>query len=225
MIKNKKILGFSLLGALLLFFVIASTNGLIAFGENGKQSQKVIDVDYSNIDQVVTEVLKEEPEILKEIEVIHQSSVNVKNLSKDISIKDTLDVDKTKFRLKIEDKLIHGKENNDDEVLQKYAEKNNNNYLSAIEIAKKKYAVTVSQDEVTKYIEQNISVIKIAEKEKYAKALGLTVQELDYVFDRDIYLMDTLWEKVIPILMEKYPQKDGEDQNLYNERIKEEFYK
>lgn len=216
---------FGLLGTLLLFSVIASSNDLIALGKEGEQSRQAIDVDYSNIDWAVAEVLKEESEILEEIKAIHDSNVSVQNLMKNasVSVKDMLDDQKTKFRFKVENKLINGQENNDVE-LQKYVEKYNNNYLNAIEIAEKKYGVTVSQDEITKYIEQNVSVIKIEEKEKYAKALGLTVEELDYIFDRDIYLMDTLWEKLIPILMEKHPQKDGEDQNLYLERIKKEFY-
>ncbi len=77
---------------------------------------------------------------------------------------------------------------------------------------------------MTKYIDQNVAVVQTEEKEKYAKALGLTLQELDYVFDRDFYVMDTLWEKLIPVLMETYPQQDEENQNDYLQRIEKEFY-
>lgn len=36
--------------------------------------------------------------------------------------------------------------------------------------------------------------------------------------------MDTLWDKLMPVLMARYPQEDGEDSNLYLDRIKDEFY-
>lgn len=36
--------------------------------------------------------------------------------------------------------------------------------------------------------------------------------------------MDVLWEKLIPVLMDEYPQEDDETGNDYQERLKESFY-
>lgn len=111
-----------------------------------------------------------------------------------------------------------------DTDLSDIAIKHTNNYLKAFSIAEKVYGVTVSQDEVTKYIDENITPIVSDNKEAYANALGLTTYELDYAFDRDIYALDTLWNKLIPVLMKEHPQQDGEDDNDYMDRIKAEFY-
>lgn len=108
--------------------------------------------------------------------------------------------------------------------MERTAVADTNKYLEAIQIAKEIYGVSVTQEEVNHYIDKNVTGFVNSEKEEYAKALGLSLYELDYSFDRDFYVMDTLWDKLIPVLMERYPQEDGEDNNLYLERIKKEFY-
>jgi len=100
------------------------------------------------------------------------------------------------------------------------AKKWTNNNLDALKIAKEIYGVNVSQEEVTKYIEGNVAPFHFKEREAYANALGLSLYELDFIFDRDIYVMDTLWNKLTPVLMEKHHKLDGENQNEYLEKIK-----
>lgn len=179
-----------------------------------------VEIDYTNIDSVVNKILKEVPKVSLEVETIRKGS-NEKTMKH--SEESILNVEKTKFRFKVESELTNQKNYEDVEITAE-AETFTKNYLRALSIAEDYYGVSVSQEEVTKYIDEYISVVITEEKEKYAKALGLTLYELDYIFDRDFYVMDTLWDKLIPVLMEKYPQEKGEDQNIYFERIKEEFY-
>lgn len=232
MVKNKKLL--TIIGSLVLSTAIVGFGGNFVLGKGQEEGNKVENInyvltpDYTNVGTAVSDVLKTTPEIQSEIEQIRSSSKNssigfsVKNVPiKDVSVEKLLNPKKTQFRLELENKLTNQKS---DENINAIAQEYTNNYLKAISIAKNVYGVTVSQEEVTKYIDDNVAPIIIEEKETYAKSLGLTTYELDYVFDRDIYVMDTLWNKLIPVLMEKHPQQLDEDDISYQERIKKEFY-
>ena len=103
--------------------------------------------------------------------------------------------------------------------------KRQSNLQQALETADSRYGVSVTQDEVTSYIDQHVATFVNEEKTRYAAALGLSLYELDYIFDRDFYVMDVLWEKLMPFLMKQHPQHAGEDSNSYIQRMKDEFYK
>jgi len=233
MINNQKliVLMFGIIMALLLVVIgsyILFKQKTNADTANIANVNDVLTIDYTNIDSAVASVLKTMPEIKAEIKEI-KSTMNKKNMSysvnntriEDVPIEELFSVKKRQFRLEVENRLANKKSDDNTEAI---AEEFTNNYLEAISIAKEVYGVTVSQEEITKYIENNIAPIVVKEKEAYAKALGLTLNELDYAFDRDIYVMDTLWKKLYPVLFEKYPQQNGEDDNAYLERIKKEFY-
>ncbi|NGP45102.1 hypothetical protein G4V62_09070 [Bacillaceae bacterium SIJ1] len=186
---------------------------------------EVLDVDFTKIDAIVAEELKSMSKVSSEIKEIrskpNQKSISMKDhMIDDEYFKNLLSVDKTIFRLNVENKLSNANQTNVNMLAKEYV----NHYAKALSIAEEVYGVTVSEDEVTQYIDAHIVNVKSEEKEAYAKALGLTSAELDYRFDRDIYVMDTLWNKLIPVLMKKYPQKENEEENGYLERIKSEFY-
>lgn len=111
-----------------------------------------------------------------------------------------------------------------DQPFKTAAEKMTNNYINALLLAKEEYGITVAQDEVTKYIDEQIAPVVTEEKTAYAKAPGLTTEELDYAFARDLYGVDVLWEKLIPKQNEKNPKQNGENDEEYMKRIKKEFY-
>lgn len=139
------------------------------------------------------------------------------SLDKDIQsmeLAEFFSVEKTAFRMNVENEMANVLIHNN---VKQSAEEQVARYLQAISIAEKKYDVTVSQEEVTAYIDQHIAPIEMEEKNRFASALGISREELDYVFDRDFYIMDTLWEKLIPVLQEKHP-------GLSPEEIKEQFY-
>ena len=217
MVKNKKVIG--ILSILLLLGIAVGVGSQIVIGKELFTQKADMEIDYTNIDSLVDETLKEMPEISLKIDEIRKDTT-AKNVS--YSITDTLDVQKTKFRFLVENKLFN-LSSNDAEITAE-AEKFTKNYQEALEIADKNYGISITQEEVTKYIDEKVSVFVNEEKELYAKALGLTLDELDYGFDRDFYVMDTLWEKMIPVLMEKYPKETEEDDDDHFERIKEKFF-
>lgn len=217
MVKNKKVIW--LISILLLLGIAVGVGSQIVIGKEFFTQTADMEIDYTNIDTLVDEILKEMPEISSKIDEIRKDTT-AENVS--YSIKDTLDVQKTKFRFLVENKLF--KLSSNDAEITAEAEKFTKNYQDALEIADKNYGISITQEEVTKYIDEKVSVFVNEEKELYAKALGLTLDELDYGFDRDFYVMDTLWEKMIPVLMEKYPRETEEDDNDHFERIKEKFY-
>lgn len=194
--------------ALLLTIGISSK---IVFGkEQNAVSRERIEHEYA-----VAKVLDEMPDIAHKLqETTKESGLAL--------VEESLDKRKAEFRLKVHNEMSHIK--NDDAYLEKVAIEETERYIDAIRIAKAIYGVSISQDEVNQYIATNVADIVLPEKERYAKALGISLHELDYSFDRDFYVMDTLWDKLMPVLMARYPQEDGEDSNLYLDRIKDEFY-
>lgn len=138
------------------------------------------------------------------------------------SLKKSFNVNKESLRARLSSQSTSHQQN--DNNLNELSKSNVENYLNALEIADKHYNISVSQGEVNEYIKDNISGIKSKEKEKYAKSIGITEYQLDYAFDRDFYIMDTLWEKIIPVLMDEYPKEKNEADNDYYDRIKSEFY-
>lgn len=198
------------------FLSIITVIGLLMACNNEKETIKtsveeeqlpLIEFDYSKIDTSVTKVLNEMENFSIEV------NLDGKEVNK-IALTEFFDVEKTKFRMRIENEIGSSNMYKDVEI---DAESYVNNYLKALTKADEKYGVTVTQEEVTKFIDENIALVSLEERSKYAQALGITRYELDYVFDRDIYIMDTLWEKLIPVLMGKYPE-------LTLDEIKEIFY-
>lgn len=215
---RKKRNGLILITAVLLTIVVI----FLVVDRTGKSGQKeaAITLDYSNIDAVVARTLQEEPLVLSQINNIQ---ANVDD-SETISLKDLFSVEKTKFREKVVVRLIDEKQYSERKIKQK-AEKIVESYVQALENAEKKYDITITQQEVTNYIEQQIQSFQSEEKNLYAKALGLTLEELDYQFDRDTYVVNLLFEKLTPLLIEEYPQSAGEDSNAYYRRLQMEVFK
>lgn len=169
------------------------------------QEPSIIEMDYSKLEEAIPNVLQK---MNYQIDVLLDKDIQSMELAEFFS------VEKTAFRMNVENEMANVLIHNN---VKQSAEEQVARYLQAISIAEKKYDVTVSQEEVTAYIDQHIAPIEMEEKNRFASALGISREELDYVFDRDFYIMDTLWEKLIPVLQEKHP-------GLSSEEIKEQFY-
>ncbi|MET3504773.1 hypothetical protein [Halalkalibacter oceani] len=63
--------------------------------------------------------------------------------------------------------------------------------------AQDEYDITVTEEEVTAYIEEMVDPHYFEEQEEYAAALGITVTELNHQFDRDLYYFDVLADKLL----------------------------
>jgi len=181
----------------------------------GKESYAVSS-DRNELEYAVGKVLDEMPEIAYKLLVTKYNDLNL------ASVVESLDNKKAEFRLKVHNEISNLK--HDNAYLEKVAIEETERYLDAIRIAEEIYGVSVTQEEVNHYIDTNVADVVLPEKERYAKALGISLYDLDYSFVRDFYVMDTLWDKLMPVLMERYPREDGEDPNIYLDRIKNEFY-
>lgn len=182
-------------------------------GHSHEGEENIVELDYAKLDQAIEQVLEEIPSfsVQEEIEKGTEESLST-----------YFNEDKMEFRLKVES--VIGNKEYDKEELKVYSQYYVKENLLAIEMAKKKYNIEVKPSEVASYIEENVKGIVPEEKEQYAKSIGVTLEELDNIFDRDIYIMDVLWSKLTPILMEKYQQGDGESEEEYMERLTNEFY-
>ncbi|MFJ5789608.1 hypothetical protein ACIP9G_05915 [Lysinibacillus sp. NPDC093197] len=208
--KKNRIIIFSVCA---LFFIVAFSRQIV-FG-NEKNVTNNVSVD---LETAVAKVLNEMPDVTKNQAKSLGKSVNLNSQS----VENTMDNKKAEFRLKVHNEMSNLK--HDNAYLEKVAIEETARYIDAIRIAEEIYGVSITQEEVNLYIATNVADVVLPEKERYAKALGISLYDLDYNFDRDFYVMDTLWDKLMPVLLERYPKEDGEDPNLYLDRIKSEFY-
>ncbi|PID21320.1 hypothetical protein CSV61_10945 [Sporosarcina sp. P3] len=195
--------------------LIAGTLLIKQTASSEQQKIETIGIDYAQMNQSVEKVLKDMPEIKEELKSI-QTGIHSNQLDQSFSI------NKTEFRLRVKNNLTE--EEHSSPFLRGIAEKQTDHYQDALDIAEEAYGITVTEDEIDAYIKENVSTIWDAEKRKYAKSLQLTLNELDYQFDRDIYVMNVLWERVLPIVMQEFPRQRGESGQAYGKRLKEEFF-
>lgn len=87
------------------------------------------------------------------------------------------------------------------------------------DIAKKRYSITVSEEEVNHFIEEGPDTSELPEHRAFANALGLSIEELNHTFDRDIYEKNAMWLKLKPKLEKKY---NATDNNTQLEKYEEE---
>ena len=83
------------------------------------------------------------------------------------------------------------------------------------------YKVSIKKDEVDAYIKKVAS--ENDNTKAIAKGLEMSVKEMNYEYDRDQYELQVYWQKVLPQLEKKYPAKDGESLNDYNNRLNQAF--
>ena len=76
-----------------------------------------------------------------------------------------------------------------------------------IKVAKERYGVTVTMKELDKYIEEGPNQSTLEEHFNYAEAMDMSLQELNE-YDRDLYKKNLIWEKLFPILSDKYDLSD-----------------
>lgn len=87
-------------------------------------------------------------------------------------------------------------------------------------IAKNQYNIHVTEDEIDHYIQQGPDQSDLPNHLAYASALGLSLQELNHQFDRDIYEKNTIWLKLKLELEKKY---QTDDNNELVDRYEEEI--
>ncbi|GKV66530.1 MULTISPECIES: hypothetical protein [unclassified Sporosarcina] len=200
---------------MICFSLVIAASMLIKKPASSEQAEpKLLTKDYAQMNAAVKEVLKDMPEIKEELEFI-RSGVNANETDTLFTVK------KAEFRIRVENNFT--KQEHSPEFMRSMAERENGRYWDALRIAEEEYGVKVEEEEVTEFIKEYAAAVRSKEKERYAEVLDLTLEELDYQFDRDFYVMDLLWKKLMPLVEEKYPMQEGESKKTYSERVKEEF--
>jgi hypothetical protein len=117
--------------------------------------------------------------------------------------KDNKELNKWIIRTLVQEKLYYETDLNDEEVFQlsKESLREDNAWKS---IAKNKYGVSVTVKEVDNFIKQGPDTSSLPQHLAYADALGLSLEELNHNFDRDIYEKNVIWIKLKPVLEQKF---------------------
>lgn len=88
------------------------------------------------------------------------------------------------------------------------------------EIAYEKYKVEITDKEIDDYIKDGPDSSDLPAHNAYAEALGLTLEELNHEYDRELYEKNLIWMKLRPILEEEYGVTDREEIiQRYNEEV------
>jgi cell division protein FtsL len=90
------------------------------------------------------------------------------------------------------------------------------------EIAKSEYGITVTEEEIDNYIKEGPDASDLPQHLAYAATLGLSLEELNHGFDRDIYIKNVIWLKLRPELEKKFGITDN---NKLVEKYEEEVRK
>ena len=85
----------------------------------------------------------------------------------------------------------------------------------------KQYGVDVPDSEVTQYIDQMYSNIETNKQlQDFAKGLGFELKDYVYTLDFDRFKKDITWQKLSPILQEKYQTNNNNEViKKYNEEL------
>ncbi|WP_164669953.1 hypothetical protein [Virgibacillus doumboii] len=91
--------------------------------------------------------------------------------------------------------------------LQRKANQNAAFEKAWITYSTKEYGVEIEAKEVDDFIKEHADQSDIPSHKNYAKALGMTLEELNHDYDRDLYKKWVVWEKLRPKIVDKYDLK------------------
>ncbi|MGF2615039.1 hypothetical protein FZC84_22445 [Rossellomorea vietnamensis] len=118
-----------------------------------------------------------------------------------------------------QEKLLYEKDLSDDEVLE-LAEQAMVEDKVWKSIAEEKYGITVTDEDVDQFIKEGPDKSDLPQQQAYAEALGLSLEELNHDFDRDLYEKNVIWLKLKPHLEKKYDTSDNNEQvEKYEEEV------
>ena len=137
-------------------------------------------------------------------------------------------LDKWIFRTAAEDDLLFKTDFTDEETV-KYAKQQMEEHEAWKRYAEEAYGVAATDEEIDRFTEEVVlaglnpdseAALDDRQADSYratADALGLTVEEFSYDFQRDMYERNVIWGELEPILREKY----GNQVNLHEAYNKE----
>ncbi|WP_227396052.1 hypothetical protein [Jeotgalibacillus aurantiacus] len=107
----------------------------------------------------------------------------------------------------VQEALYYETDLNEAQVIQ-LAEQQQDELATWIRLASEKYGVTVSNEELDEFISQGPDTSELPEHLALADALGLTLEELNHDYERDLYEKNLMWLELEPILQEEYETSD-----------------
>ncbi|KGX92492.1 hypothetical protein N781_16535 [Pontibacillus halophilus JSM 076056 = DSM 19796] len=134
-------------------------------------------------------------------------------------------LEKWVIRTIVEDKLYYVSDLTDKQIehLSEQAMKEDQLWKT---IAREDYNITVTDKEIEEYIRNGPDTSDFPQHLAYAEALGLTLEELNHEFDRDLYEKNVMWLKLKPKLAKKYGITENNAQvEKYEEEVQERLNK
>ena len=89
--------------------------------------------------------------------------------------------------------------------------------------AKDEYGVVVTDEEVDGWIEREPDAEVVESQRRYAEVKEMSVYELNHNYDRDQYMKWVVWERLTPLITERY--EESSEQVLDNNRLIELYEK
>ena len=122
-----------------------------------------------------------------------------------------------------DERLMNKRDLTKEEALEE-AEYNHKYYETFMSVAKTKYNVTVTEEELDNWITEGPDQSDVPQHKAYAEALGLTLEELNHDYDRDLYEQTMVMEKLQPILHEEYDTTDVDEvRDRFNKEVEEQM--
>lgn len=122
-----------------------------------------------------------------------------------------------------DERLMNKRDLTKEEALEK-AEYNQKYYETFMSVAENKYNVTVTDEELDTWITKGPDQSDIPQHEAYAEALGLTLEELNHEYDRDLYEQTMVMEKLQLVLQKEYDTSDVDEvRNRFNKEVEEQM--
>ncbi|WP_010192287.1 hypothetical protein [Bacillus sp. m3-13] len=122
-----------------------------------------------------------------------------------------------------DERLMNKRDLTKEEALEK-AEYNLKYYETFMSVAENKYNVTVTEEELDNWIAEGPDQSDVPQHKAYAEALGLTLEELNHDYDRDLYEQTMVMEKLQPLLHEEYDTSDVDEvRDRFNKEVEEQM--
>lgn len=191
--KQKKLIYFSILSVLSLILIIN------VFDSTASGSTDFTDRAPKKTEAEVAEEVRDGGKILLEpTEEMWKNAINMANGQKQS------DNQLQKWIIRgIMEESVEGKTANMGTVVK--AAKEKYAFETAwLEVATEQYKITYTAEEVDEWIKNGPDMYPLPAMEVQAKALGLTLEEMNHSYDRDFYVKWVVWDKLLPVVAEKY---------------------
>lgn len=107
-----------------------------------------------------------------------------------------------------------------DEIIERSKERVQ--YLNnVLKVAELKYGVVVTEGEVNEYIKETIHPFDDDLLNAYIETLGISKEQFNFIFDRDFYILDVLYNKLVDKLLEVHSNESFHNiTEIFKEEVK-----